>query len=76
LVKAARLALVRRFFSDEAGMTAVEYGVLACVMALVVVSFASSGMSLGGLDERIGFLADVLTSPDGETVPTPVDLGR
>jgi Flp pilus assembly pilin Flp len=71
LKAAARPALIRRLFADESGITAVEYGVLACVMALVIVSFASSGMSLTALSRSVGLLAGVLIGEEPEQ--TPVD---
>jgi Flp pilus assembly pilin Flp len=73
LKAAAPSALVRRFVADESGITAVEYGVLACVMALVVVSFASTGMSLTTLYRTVGLLAGALISESPEEYP-PVDL--
>ncbi len=67
-------APVRRFLADENGLTAVEFGVLTCVMAMVVVSFASSGLSLGGLFRRIALLPGVLVrDEDDASVPVPSD---
>jgi Flp pilus assembly pilin Flp len=75
LTETARPALIRRFFADERGITSVEYGVLACVMALVIVSFAASGMSVGGVFRRIRVLAHALTAPDGDIIEVPIDFG-
>jgi Flp pilus assembly pilin Flp len=70
LLKAAeRPALIRRLIANESGITAVEYGVLACVIALVIVSFASSGMSLTALYRSVGLLAGALIGEDPEQIP-------
>jgi len=60
----SRAASIRRFIADESGLTAVEFGVLSCVMAMVVVSFASSGLSFVGLFRRIALLAGVLVGDE------------
>jgi Flp pilus assembly pilin Flp len=36
---------ISRFFKDEAGAGAIEYGLLACIVALVVVFAAAKGVS-------------------------------
>jgi Flp pilus assembly pilin Flp len=50
------LRTLLRHRNDERGGTAIEYGVLACVLAVVVVAFAASGMSLKGAVLRISVL--------------------
>ena len=68
LLTGSRAARIKRFIADESGLTAVEFGVLSCVMAMVVVSFASSGLSFVGLFRRIGLLAGVLVSEEDAPV--------
>jgi Flp pilus assembly pilin Flp len=53
---------IARFLSDESGTNVVEYAVLSCVMAVVVASFAASGMSLASAVERMGVLIGGLVS--------------
>jgi Flp pilus assembly pilin Flp len=54
--------LIARFLADENGTNVVEYAVLSCVMAVVVASFAASGMSLASAVERIGLLIEGVVS--------------
>ncbi len=69
----SRAAPFRRFIADESGLTAVEFGVLSCVMAMVVVSFASSGLSLGGLFRRLARLPGVLVGDEEISTPDYFD---
>jgi Flp pilus assembly pilin Flp len=41
------------FKTSEDGATVIEFAVLACVMGLVVVAFAGSGLSASGIYQRI-----------------------
>ena len=49
--------MIGKFFSDESGATAIEYGFVAGMMLLVVVGIASTGGSLGGIYERVGLIS-------------------
>jgi Flp pilus assembly pilin Flp len=49
--------MIRKFFADESGATAIEYSFVAGMMLLVVVGIASTGGSLGGLYERVGLIS-------------------
>jgi Flp pilus assembly pilin Flp len=47
---------IRRFLTNESGANVVEYAVLSCIISVVVVSFAGSGMSLTGALQKIANL--------------------
>ena len=49
--------MIGKFFADESGATAIEYGFVAGMMLLVVVGIASTGGSLGGLYEKVGLIS-------------------
>ena len=49
--------MIRNFFADESGASAIEYSLVAGMMLLVVVGIASTGGSLGGLYERVGLIS-------------------
>jgi pilus assembly protein Flp/PilA len=56
-----------RFFKDEEGVTAIEYGLLAALIALaIVVGAAALGTNLGSFFQKI---ADYI---GGVPVPAPV----
>ena len=49
-------AVLRRFASDEGGATAIEYGLIAALMAVAcITAFMTFGNSLAGL---FGFVRD------------------
>jgi hypothetical protein len=76
LNNAAHQTLLQRLCVDQGGGTAVEYGLLSCIMALVLLSFAASGMSPGDFLHRLSRLPQVLTGAGSETVQTPVRQAR
>ena len=46
--------LMKQFWNDEAGVTAIEYGLIAALIAMVIVGFVSTaGESLADLWEAI-----------------------
>ncbi len=47
---------IGRFLANESGANVVEYAVLSCIISVVVVSFAGSGLSLAGAFEKIAHL--------------------
>jgi Flp pilus assembly pilin Flp len=60
---------LQRLKADERGATVVEYALLACVMGMVVVSIAASGLSVASALKSVGQLIG-----GGEpAVTTPVD---
>lgn len=55
------LSAIRSFFHDEAGVTAVEYGLIAALIAVAVVATV---FSLGGaLNDAYQRLSDCITTP-------------
>jgi pilus assembly protein Flp/PilA len=56
-------ALLRDFFASENGVTAIEYGLIAALIAVgLVVLFSDAGKNLSFLYERV---ADCLLTPTG-----------
>ena len=50
-----------RFLADESGATAIEYGLIAAGIALVIIAAVNS---LGGnLNTKFGLLRDALVTP-------------
>lgn len=49
--------MIVKFFADESGATALEYGFVAGMMLLVVVGIVSTGGSLGALYQRVGLIS-------------------
>lgn len=47
--------LVTRFYKDESGATAIEYGLIAALIALAIVAGATTlGNEIGNLFNRVG----------------------
>lgn len=58
------LKLIQKFIRDEEGVTAIEYGLMAALVALAIITAASLlGTNLGGLFTKI---AGCLSSPTAE----------
>lgn len=56
-------ASIRRFLSDERGVTAIEYGILAAAMAAAIgVIFGADGVFVTALKERFSSIADQITN--------------
>ncbi len=54
---------IKRFLSDERGVTAIEYGILAAAMAAAIgVIFGSDGVFVTALKERFSSIADQITN--------------
>ena len=52
-----------RFLKDESGATAIEYGLIAALIAVVLVTALSAvGKSLGGAFEKISTEVDAATT--------------
>ncbi len=48
------MVLIRRFVSDDSGATAIEYGLIAALMAVgCIAAFTAFGGSLAGLFQHI-----------------------
>ena len=45
----SRKVLISRLLADESGATAIEYGLIAAIMTVVVISIASTGGALGAI---------------------------
>ncbi len=57
-----RIACLRSFWADERGMNSIEYAMLACLMALIVVAAAASGLTLSGVYAKVLYAAEALSS--------------
>lgn len=73
---AARQTLLGRLCADEGGISVIEYGLLSCIMAVVLLTFAASGMSPRDFVQRLAALPEALTGAEGESVETPTDQAR
>lgn len=65
---------VARFMNDESGATAIEYGLIAALIAVGIIAAATMlGGSLSSLFERISGRLDQAAIPDagGGDTPTP-----
>ena len=52
--------MIRIFFADESGATAIEYAFVAGMMLLVVVGIASPGGSLTAVYQKVGSISAVI----------------
>ena len=52
--------MIRKFFADESGATAIEYAFVAGMMLLVVVGIASTGGSLTAVYQKVGSISAVI----------------
>lgn len=56
--------LFARFAKDESGATAIEYGLIAALIAVgIIVAATALGGSLSGLFERISTILDGAAAP-------------
>ena len=53
-------SLLRLFLSDERGATAIEYGLIVGIIAVVVVGIAATGGALVSVYERVSELIPAL----------------
>ena len=58
---------VSRFLKDESGATAIEYGLIAALIAVALV--AAMGILGSGLTTSFQGISDKLTNPPGSTPP-------
>lgn len=55
MCKEPKMNTVARFMNDESGATAIEYGLIAALIAVGIIAAATTlGNSLSGLFNRIG----------------------
>ena len=45
--------MIRRFLANQSGATAIEYGLVAGMMTIVVVSIAATGGALDGIYAKL-----------------------
>ena len=50
-------ALIKRFLAEESGATAIEYCLVAGIMAIAVVAIASTGGALGAVYQKVNQIA-------------------
>lgn len=66
---------VARFVNDESGATAIEYGLIAALIAVgIIVAASALGTSLSGLFDGISDTLDAVDVPGattGGTTPAP-----
>ncbi len=55
--------LVKRFLKDESGATAIEYGLIAALIAVVII--AGAGLLGQNLDTIFSTIANTLVAPAG-----------
>ena len=56
------LGRLRRLFSDEGGATVVEHAIMVCVIALVIVSLAGSGLTPKSVVRTAAYLLEAAFS--------------
>jgi pilus assembly protein Flp/PilA len=60
--------LLKQFKNDESGATAIEYGLIAALIALAIIAGASAlGNSLNGMFTNIATTMN--SAADGSTIP-------
>lgn len=55
-----RRVVLTRFLSDQSGATAIEYGLIAAMIAVVIISIAGTGGAVEALYETLGLATDAL----------------
>lgn len=53
-------ALIRRFWTNESGATAIEYGLIVGIMSTILVAVAATGGALEGMYERIRLIVTAI----------------
>ena len=54
-------ALITSFQTDEAGATAIEYGLIVGIIAAVVITIFNTGVGLGALYDVVAAVATALS---------------
>jgi Flp pilus assembly pilin Flp len=63
--------MIRKFFADESGATAIEYGFVAGMVLLFAVGIASTGGSLTAVYQKVGSISAVIGIAGGGASPPP-----
>ena len=59
------MSFIKNFIHEEDGVTAIEYGLIAALIAVgIVVGASAAGIALNGLFQRLG---DCMAKPDTAT---------
>jgi pilus assembly protein Flp/PilA len=58
-------AALRRLRSDDGGATAIEYGLIAAMIAVVIISIAGTGGAVQAIYETFGQVASAIASGNG-----------
>ena len=59
------MSFIKNFIHEEDGVTAIEYGLIAALVAVgIVVGASAAGIALNGLFQRLG---DCMTTPTSVT---------
>lgn len=59
------MSFIKSFILEEDGVTAIEYGLIAALIAVgIVVGASAAGIALNGLFQRLG---DCMTTPTSAT---------
>jgi Flp pilus assembly pilin Flp len=53
--------VIRRFFSDEGGATAIEYALIIGIMSMAVIAIAATGGALDGVYQRVSLIIAALS---------------
>ena len=69
LSEPARPTPLRRLWTDESGATAIEYALMSCIMAVVVVALVASGLSPGSVLLKIAVVVEYLGDQSGAAKP-------
>jgi pilus assembly protein Flp/PilA len=63
---------IKRFWADESGVTAIEYGILAAAMAAAIgLIFSSDGVFVTALQDRFTQIADQISGPGDDAATSP-----
>jgi pilus assembly protein Flp/PilA len=58
-------SVLRRFVVDERGATAIEYGLICAMIAVVVIGISATGGALTGLYNKLAVIATALIGGGG-----------
>lgn len=59
-------AALKRFGADQRGTTAIEYALIAAMMAVVVISIAGTGGAVDALYETFGLATDAMAGANAQ----------
>ncbi len=55
-------AALKRYFCDQSGATAIEYGLIAAMIATVIISIAATGGAVEALYDTLGLARDAMAN--------------